>query len=84
MACCETRLDFSCLMWLWIASLQSQEEYWEAYMERFNRTREEWEKLYWDGVPRAPDQDPVAKRPIDHYQVLGLRKYVLLHYIPFI
>ncbi|XP_024379896.1 uncharacterized protein [Physcomitrium patens] len=52
----------------------SQEGYWKAYMERFNRTREEWEKLYWDGVPRAPDQDPVAKRPIDHYLVLGLRK----------
>jgi hypothetical protein len=46
-------------------------------MERFNRTREEWEKLYWDGAPRAPDQDPVAQRPIDHYQDLGLRKYVI-------
>lgn len=47
-------------------------------MERFNRVREDWEKLYWDGAPRAPDQDPVAKRPIDHYQILGLRKYVVL------
>lgn len=46
-------------------------------MERFNCTREEWEKLFWDGAPRAPDQDPVAKRPLDHYQILGLRKYVV-------
>ncbi|KAG0561158.1 hypothetical protein M758_1G167300 [Ceratodon purpureus] len=52
----------------------SQEGYWDSYMERFNQTREEWEKLYWDGAPRAPDQDPIAMRPIDHYQILGLRK----------
>ena len=38
-------------------------------MKRFNRMREEWKKLYWDEVPRALDHDPVAKRPIDHYQV---------------
>ncbi|KAG0630276.1 hypothetical protein M758_1G167300 [Ceratodon purpureus] len=61
----------------------SQEGYWDSYMERFNQTREEWEKLYWDGAPRAPDQDPIAMRPIDHYQILGLRKYVVFYLIIF-
>jgi hypothetical protein len=53
-----------------------QESYWKAYMERFQKTREEWEKLHWDGIPKEPASNLELKTPrLDHYQVLGLRKY---------
>ncbi|CAK9226803.1 unnamed protein product [Sphagnum jensenii] len=52
-----------------------QESYWKAYMERFQKTREEWEKLHWDGIPKEPASNLELKTPrLDHYQVLGLRK----------
>ena len=54
--------------------LKTQELYWDAYMKRFNDTREEWEELYWDGIPKEPLIE-AGKRPVDHYLVLGLRKY---------
>jgi hypothetical protein len=45
-------------------------------MERFQRTREEWEKLHWDGIPKEPASNFELKtRKLDHYQVLGLKKY---------
>lgn len=53
-------------------------------MARFNHVREEWEKLFMDGAPKAPDQDPVVLRPIDHYQILGLRKYAFPRPISFL
>ncbi|CAM6008227.1 unnamed protein product [Sphagnum balticum] len=52
-----------------------QEKYWKAYMERFQRTRDEWEKLHWDGIPKEPASNFELKtRKLDHYQVLGLKK----------
>jgi hypothetical protein len=61
-----------------LGDTKGQENYWKAYMERFQKTREEWEKLHWDGIPKEPASNLELKTArLDHYQVLGLRKYSL-------
>ncbi|CAM6106691.1 unnamed protein product [Calypogeia fissa] len=51
-----------------------QEVYWKTYLKRYQSVRDQWEKLYFDEVPKVVKPPPKPADRNDPFTILGLKR----------